>query len=75
MKKLMTACVFGSAMALSACVTDSSTVDYSYEKQAPYADERTVGSMGEEEVVVVAPAKAKVETKTADRMYDDAQRK
>lgn len=72
MKKLMTVCVFGAAMALSACASNDGSVDYSYERQAPYADERTVGSVEE---VVVMKEEAPVVVKKAAPMYDAAQRK
>lgn len=72
MKKLMTVCVLGAAAALSACASSGSDVDYSYEKNAPYGEERTVGSMEE---VVVVKEEAPVEVKKAAPMYDAAQRK
>lgn len=43
MKKLFTVSVIGAAMMLSACASQDSSADYSYESQAPYASERTVG--------------------------------
>ena len=43
MKKLIATLMIGSALALTACAADGSA-DYSYESQAPYADERTVGN-------------------------------
>ena len=71
MKKLMTLCMVGSAMALSACASNGSDVDYSYEQQAPYAEERTA-SGGPEDVVVVETKK--VEHKM-ERTFEKAQRK
>lgn len=44
MKKLVTFCVLGAALALSACASQSGDADYGYESQAPYANERTVGN-------------------------------
>ena len=46
MKKLLTVSVIGAAMMLSACASQDSSADYSYENQAPYASERTVGTSG-----------------------------
>jgi hypothetical protein len=43
MKKLVAITVIGAALALSACA-NKQAVDYGYEKQAPYASDRTVGS-------------------------------
>ncbi|MCB1556782.1 MAG: hypothetical protein KDJ15_05660 [Alphaproteobacteria bacterium] len=71
MKKLMNICVLGAAIALSACASKGGDVDYSYERAAPYGDERTVGMVEEEVVVVTAP----VETKKAERVFESAQRK
>lgn len=60
MRKLIATLMVGSALALTACAADGQA-DYSYESQAPYADERTVGS---EE----APAQA-------ERVFEQRQRK
>ena len=50
----------GSALLLTACAADGQA-DYSYESQAPYADERTVGD-------TAAPA-------PAERVFEQKQRK
>lgn len=63
MRKFIATLVLGSAMALTACAATDGESDYSYETQAPYADERTVGS--EEEVVAVK----------AERVFQKRQRK
>jgi len=42
MKKLAAITIIGAALALTAC-SNKQSVDYGYEKQAPYASERTVG--------------------------------
>ncbi|MCB9987784.1 MAG: hypothetical protein H6868_00455 [Rhodospirillales bacterium] len=63
----MTVCMIGAAMAVSACAANGDDVDYSYERQAPYADERTATSME-------APAPV-VETHKAERVFESAQRK
>ena len=55
--------IVGSALGLSACAGTDGEADYSYETQAPYADERTVGA---EEEVVAAPA---------ERVFERRQRK
>ncbi len=44
MKKLATLTIVGAALALSACANNGKAVDYGYEKQAPYASDRTVGT-------------------------------
>ena len=44
MRKFMTIALVGVAMSLSACAGTDGEADYSYESQAPYADERTVGA-------------------------------
>ena len=44
MKKFATIMFVGTALALTACSGTSGESDYSYEQQAPYADERTVGA-------------------------------
>ncbi len=43
MKKIVAITVIGAALALSACA-NKQAVDYGYEKQAPYASDRTVGT-------------------------------
>jgi hypothetical protein len=43
MKKLAAFTIIGAALALSACA-NKQAVDYGYEKQAPYASDRTVGT-------------------------------
>ncbi len=60
MRKLIAILVMGSALGLTACAADGSA-DYSYESQAPYADERTVGEEGR-------PA-------PAERVFESKQRK
>jgi uncharacterized lipoprotein YmbA len=50
MKKFMTIMLVGTALALTACSSTEKEADYSYETEAPYADERTVGAE------IVAPA-------------------
>ncbi len=64
MKKLMTVSMVGAVMALSACASSGEDMDYSYERQAPYADERTASSAPEE----AAPV-------SAERTFEAAQRK
>lgn len=59
MKKLIATLMIGSALALTACAADGSA-DYSYESQAPYADERTVGAQ---------------EAAPAERVFEQRQRK
>ena len=61
MKKFVTTLVLGSALALTACAGTDTEADYSYEAQAPYADERTVGAQEE-------PVKA-------ERVFESRQRK
>ena len=68
MKKLMTVSMAGVVMALAACASNGDSVDYSYERQAPYADERTASSAPEEVVVVET-------TKKMERTFEAAQRK
>ena len=46
MKKFVTFCVLGAALALSACASQKGDSDYGYESHAPYASERTVGETG-----------------------------
>lgn len=65
MKKILTLCLIGGAFALSACAQNTGTADYSYESQAPYAAERTVGT---EEIRAVR-------TKSAETMFNTRQRK
>ncbi len=48
MRKFITVFMVGAAMALTACAATDGESDYSYETQAPYADERTVGDEGAE---------------------------
>lgn len=62
MKKLIYTLMIGSALALTACASNTKNADYGYESQAPYADERTVGA---EEP---APMKA-------ERVFESRQRK
>ncbi|MDP7142224.1 MAG: hypothetical protein QF692_07690 [Alphaproteobacteria bacterium] len=52
-----------SVIALSACETSTSSVDYGYEQTAPYSEGRTVG-------VVPEPT---VSTQTAKRVFREAQ--
>jgi hypothetical protein len=44
MKKFAAITVIGAALALSACADNKQSVDYGYEKSAPYASNRTVGT-------------------------------
>ncbi|HIF25731.1 MAG TPA: hypothetical protein EYG18_02700 [Micavibrio sp.] len=66
MKKFVTTMLVGSALTLGACASNGEA-DYNYETQAPYADERTVGS--EEAPVVVT------EPRRAERVFESSQRK
>lgn len=44
MKKVITLCLVGTVLALTACANKMrGDTDYSYENQAPYAKDRTVG--------------------------------
>ncbi len=63
MKKLITTLMIGSAMALTACANTTSEADYSYEANAPYASERTVG------------AKEEAAKPQAERVFESRQRK
>ncbi len=68
MRKFVTTLLVGSALSLTACAGTETDADYSYETQAPFADERTVGT--EEEVVVrTAPPQR------AERVFERQQRK
>lgn len=60
MKKLITTFLVGSVLALSACASTDGQSDYSYETQAPYAGERTVGAQTEQQ---------------AERVFQRSQRK
>jgi len=64
MRKFFTIALVGTAMALTACAGTDGEADYSYESEAPYADERTVGA--EEEIV---------EPVRAERVFRQQQRK
>lgn len=44
MKTTITFCFAVMVLALSACSSTETKSDYKYENQAPYADERTVGT-------------------------------
>lgn len=44
MQKLVTAMLLGAVLSLTACAGTDHKATYGYEQQAPYADERTVGS-------------------------------
>lgn len=44
MKNIVSLAIIGASLALTAC-SNTGSADYSYESQAPYADERTVGSV------------------------------
>jgi hypothetical protein len=59
MKKLVTFCVLGAALAVTACTAQRGDANYGYEQQAPYASERTVGS----------------ETKSAEPVFQKSQHK
>lgn len=61
MKKLMTLAMIGAAsLTLAACTADGEA-DYTYEQQAPFADERTVGTV--EPVAKAEPVFKKAQTK------------
>ncbi len=62
MKKLVTLCLIGSALALSACANNSDSA-YTGEHRGPYANERTAGASNEV-----------VQTK-GDAMFQGKQRK
>jgi hypothetical protein len=66
MKKFFTVLLVGSAMSLGACAGNQNA-DYSYEQQAPFAEDRTVGA---QEVVVTRPAPRRVE-----QVFEATQRK
>jgi hypothetical protein len=61
MKKFVMISLVGAALSLSACAADGQA-NYTYENEAPYASERTVGTSG-------------ATTTTADTMYSNRQRK
>lgn len=63
MRSFVTALFVGSCLALSACAGTETEADYSYEAEAPYADERTVG------------AEPEGSTHDADRVFMEKQRK
>ncbi len=44
MKKVLSVCLLGTALALSACASNERNADYSYETAAPYTESRTVGA-------------------------------
>ncbi len=44
MKKVLSMCLLGTALALSACASGERNADYSYETAAPYTESRTVGA-------------------------------
>lgn len=44
MKAFIMTLMLGSALALTACAGTDKNADYTYESQAPYASERTVGA-------------------------------
>ena len=46
MKKFVTMIAAGALLTVAACANTDSEADYSYESQAPYGDERTVGDDG-----------------------------
>ena len=57
----MTLAVIGAAsLTLAACESTQSGADYTYEQQAPFADERTVGA---EPVAKAEPVFKKAQTK------------
>jgi hypothetical protein len=68
MKKLYTISLLAVALAAGACA-NKKNVDYTYETQAPYADERTVG----EQQPVVTQDRAT--TQNSERMFEKTQRK
>jgi hypothetical protein len=63
MKKIYTISLLAVALAAGACANKKSA-DYTYETQAPYADERTVGEQP-----------APVVNHTPERTFEKAQRK
>ncbi len=44
MKKILSLCLIGTALSLSACASGERNADYSYETAAPYTESRTVGA-------------------------------
>lgn len=44
MKKILSVCLLGTVVALSACASNERNADYSYETAAPYTENRTVGA-------------------------------
>lgn len=44
MKKVLSLCLLGTALSLSACAGGERNADYSYETAAPYTESRTVGA-------------------------------
>ena len=42
MKKILSVCLLGTVVALSACASNERNADYSYETAAPYTENRTV---------------------------------
>ena len=65
MKKIFTVSMVCVALAASACANTDRNADYTYETQAPYASERTVG----DETVTAAPQSS------GQRMFESRQRK
>lgn len=43
MKKFITICAIGAALAVTGCASKQANVDYSHESAAPYSDSRTAG--------------------------------
>ncbi len=63
MKKLVSLMIIGAAaVTLSACSTDGSA-DYTYEQKAPFADERTVGTVPEKAPMTAEKVFTKSQTK------------
>jgi hypothetical protein len=67
MKKLYTISLLAVALAAGACA-NKKNVDYTYETQAPYAEERTVG----DQPVVTHDSATQ---QTSERMFEKTQRK
>jgi hypothetical protein len=65
MKKVSMIALMAVALAAGACANKQPAADYTYETQAPYAEERTVGEQQQAPVV----------EHQAERNFDRAQRK
>lgn len=71
MKKILSLALIGAtSVALSACAAHNGT-DYGYEQEAPFASERTVGTVPHHHAdAVPAPART-----AGDRVFSHSQRK